>query len=295
MGDYIPKKEILRRLRKKIDEKRPIISASAVIGIIGRAEELGGADLLNFAITGWRRLQGISTSESFFPINDANAITLEWGPQLINAVKDVPVLANVFALDRTRKMKLHLQRLKDIGYSGVSNFPWFLLGEEGLHGTKYYESIGLGWNSDCDMFRIANELDLLTRGYGSTTESMRMMAEVPCDLISAHIGLTEHPYGGLYGSSTRDGSLREGTIEAAAAKTQELFDAALDVNPEAILLLHGGLASTPENVKYILDHTSAHGFVGALVFDQAPIEKAVKETVEKYSSIRVEKVARRKA
>jgi predicted TIM-barrel enzyme len=295
LGDYIPKKEILRRLRKKIEEKKPIIYAGSELGIVGRAAELGGADLVGFAITGWRRLQGISTSEAFWPINDANAIVLEWGPQLINAVKDVPVLANVFGLDRTRKMKLYLKQLKDIGYSGVSNFPWFLIGEEGLHGKQYYKSIGLGSNMDCDMFRLANELDLLTRGYGSTKEEMRMMAEVPCDIVSAHIGLTEHPYGGQYGSSTRDGSMREGTIEAAAAKTQELFDAALDVNPEAILMLHGGLASTPENVKYILDHTSAHGFVGALVFDQAPIEKAVKETVEKYSSIRIEKVARRKA
>jgi predicted TIM-barrel enzyme len=290
------KQEILRRLHKKIEEKKPIIYVGAELGIIGKWAEIGGADLVGFAVTGWRRLQGLPTMDAHFPTMDANAVLLEWGPQLINAVAEVPVLANVFSIDRTRNMRYYLQQLKAIGYAGVSNYPWFVIASE--KDKAIYKRGGIDFSMDCGMFRIANELDLLTRGYGSTKEEMRMVAEVPCDIVSAHIGLTAHPYGAAWdttGGTATEIDLREKTIEEATAKTQELLEAALDVNPEAILMLHGGLASTPENVKYILDHTSAHGFVGALVFDQTPIEKAVKETVEKYSSIRIEKVARRKS
>jgi predicted TIM-barrel enzyme len=280
----LSRKECLERWRKKIAQNKPILYAAVELGILGRWAEIGGADQVGFSVTGWKRLHGVHTHEAFLPIHDHNAIIMEWGWQLINAVKEIPVFASVFWGDHTRNMSVYLKQMKELGYLGAGQMPWFL--NEQRNKTDY-ASMGITYDNDVEMLRQAREMDMLTRGYACTKDQMRALAKVPVDLLTAHIGLTVHPEGGPFGAKVEDGTLRETTLEAAAARIQELFDVAQNECPDGILMVHGGLASTPENVKYLLDHTDGHGFVGALIFDQTPLERAIKEAVEGFVNIKM--------
>ncbi|MCD6502947.1 MAG: phosphoenolpyruvate hydrolase family protein, partial [Euryarchaeota archaeon] len=46
MVGLIPRKEILERLRQKIENKEPILGAGAGVGLSAKAEEAGGIDLI---------------------------------------------------------------------------------------------------------------------------------------------------------------------------------------------------------------------------------------------------------
>jgi predicted TIM-barrel enzyme len=180
-------------------------------------------------------------------------------------------------------MSVFLKQMKELGYMGAGQMPWF------LDEQRYPEfaSQDITYDNDVEMLRQAHEMDMLTRGYAVTKDQMRALAKIPVDLLTAHIGLTVHPESGPFGAKVDDRTLRETTLETAAARMQELFDVAENECPDGILMVHGGLASTPENVKYLLDHTDAHGFVGALVFDQTPLERAIKEAVEGFVNIKM--------
>lgn len=75
-------------------------------------------------------------------------------------------------------------------------------------------------------------------------------------------------------------------LEQAAAKVQELADAARDVNPEILCLWHGGPIAEPEDAQYILDHTDGIvGFYGASSVERLPTEVGIREQTERFKAI----------
>ena len=102
------------------------------------------------------------------------------------------------------------------------------------------------------------------------------MAHAGVDVVIPHVGLTS---GGTIGA---DGAM---TLDEAALATQDMINAARSANPRVIALAHGGPMESPEDVKYILEKTSAQGFVGASSIERLPVETAIVGTVRAFKRI----------
>lgn len=272
------REEILHRLREKVASGRPIIGTGAGTGLSAKSEEAGGTDLIIVYNSGWFRMQGLPSVCGNFPLGDANSIMLKLGKVVLPVVNHTPVLAGVFANDPFRDMRVFLEKVKQLGFSGVQNFPTV-----GTYTDVYrqnIESVGISYDKEVEMIRIAHEMELLTTPYAYTTEEAKKMADAGADIVVAHCRGT---VGGMVGVS-RDGIM---TIDEACEKVQQIHDAVVSVNPDAMVICHGGPIATPEDAAYVLSHTTGiAGFYGASSAERLPVEKAIREQVETFAAIR---------
>ena len=136
----------------------------------------------------------------------------------------------------------------------------------------------MSYGLEIDMIRQAHELDLLTTPYAFDAEQAKDMARAGADILVPHMGLTTS---GTIGAKTAM------TIEDAAKKVQELADAAKSVNPDILVLCHGGPIANPEDAQYVLDHTEGIvGFYGASSVERFPTETGIKEQTEKFKKLK---------
>jgi predicted TIM-barrel enzyme len=268
--------QVLARLRRNIDAGVPIIGAGAGTGISAKFEEAGGVDLIIIYNSGRYRMAGRGSLAGLMPYGDANAIVMEMAGEVLTIVEDTPVLAGVCATDPFRQMGKFLQEVKAIGFAGVQNFPTVGL-IDGLF-RQNLEETGMGYGLEVEMIRLAREMDLVTTPYCFIPEEGRLMAEAGADIVVAHMGLTTK---GSIGATTAV------TLEQAPAKVQEIADAAKAVNPDVIVLCHGGPISEPEDAEYVLQRTQGvHGFYGASSMERLPVEVAITEHMRKFKAVR---------
>ncbi|MHC4717881.1 MAG: phosphoenolpyruvate hydrolase family protein [Planctomycetota bacterium] len=270
------RKEVLGRLRKSIDAGVPIIGAGAGTGISAKFEEAGGVDLIIIYNSGRFRMAGRGSLAGLMPYGDANGIVMEMAGEVLTIVKDTPVLAGVCGTDPTRRMEIFLKQVGEIGFSGVQNFPTVGLCD-GIF-RRNLEETGMGYGLEVDMIRLAHEMDLFTTPYAFNAEEAAAMAAAGADVVVAHMGLTTK------GSIGATSAL---TLEQAPAKVMEIAAAAKAVNPDVILLCHGGPISMPEDAEYVLQNTDGvHGFYGASSMERLPTEVAIREQMEKFKAVR---------
>jgi predicted TIM-barrel enzyme len=271
-----PRQEVLTRLKKAINEGRPIMGAGAGTGISAKFEEVGGVDLIVIYNSGRFRMAGRGSLAGCMPYGDANAIVMEMANEVLPVVEDTPVLAGVCGTDPFRLMDVFLREVKEAGFSGVQNFPTVGLCD-GLF-RQNLEETGMGFGLEVDMIRIAHEMDLFTTPYVFNVDEAKAMAKAGADVIVAHLGLTTK---GAIGASTAL-SLKDGP-----KKVQELCDAAKGVNPDVITLCHGGPIAMPEDAEYVLQNTTGvHGFYGASSMERLPTEVAIREQMERFKAIK---------
>lgn len=102
-------------------------------------------------------MNGYSSILGNLPVGDANAMVLEMGEELIiNAVRRAPVVGGIFGVDPTRDMRRFLERMADVGYSGVINYP--TVGK--MNGRLRYEleHVGLGLDREIATMRMAADM-----------------------------------------------------------------------------------------------------------------------------------------
>jgi predicted TIM-barrel enzyme len=270
------RKQILERMQKSIDDRTPIIGGGAGTGISAKFEEAGGVDLMVIYNSGRFRMAGRGSLAGCMPYGDANAIVMEMANEVLPVVKNTPVLAGVCGTDPFRLMDKFLQQVKDVGFSGVQNFPTVGLFDGQIR--LNLEETGMGYGLEVDMIGMAHELDLFTTPYAFSADEGKAMAGAGADVVVAHLGLTTK---GSIGASTAF------TLEQAPDKVQEIVDAAKSVNPNIICLCHGGPISMPEDAEYVLKNTEGvHGFYGASSMERLPTEVAITEQMKKFKAIR---------
>ena len=270
------RKQILERLQKSIDDRIPIMGGGAGTGISAKFEEAGGVDLMVIYNSGRFRMAGRGSLAGCMPYGDANAIVMEMANEVLPVVKNTPVLAGVCGTDPFRLMDKFLQQVKNVGFSGVQNFPTVGLFDGQIR--LNLEETGMGYGLEVDMIGKAHELDLFTTPYAFNPDEGEAMAKAGADVVVAHLGLTTK---GSIGASTAF------TLEQAPDKVQEIVDAAKSVNPEVICLCHGGPISMPEDAEYVLQNTEGvHGFYGASSMERLPTEVAITEQMKKFKAIR---------
>ncbi len=270
------RQQILQRLQKSIDAGIPIMGGGAGTGISAKFEEAGGVDLMVIYNSGRFRMAGRGSLAGCMPYGDANAIVMEMANEVLPVVKNTPVLAGVCGTDPFRLMDKFLQQVKDVGFSGVQNFPTV-----GLYDGQFrlnLEETGMGYGLEVDMIGMAHELDLFTTPYAFNADEGKAMAGAGADVVVAHLGLTTK---GAIGATSAV------TLEGAPAKVQEIVDAAKSVNSNIICLCHGGPISMPEDAEYVLKNTEGvHGFYGASSMERLPTEVAITEQMKKFKAIR---------
>ena len=270
------RQQVLKRLRKNVEAGIPIIGGGAGTGISAKFEEAGGVDLMVIYNSGRFRMAGRGSLAGCMPYGDANAIVMEMAAEVLTVVKDTPVLAGVCGTDPFRQMEVFLRQVRDVGFSGVQNFPTVGLCD-GMF-RRNLEETGMGYGLEVDMIRTAHEMDLLTTPYAFAPEEAEQMTRAGADVLVAHMGLTTK---GAIGATSAL------TLEQAPAKVQAIADAAKAVNDDVIVLCHGGPISMPEDAQYVLRNTEGvHGFYGASSMERLPTEVAIAEQVRRFKAIR---------
>ena len=273
----ISRKESLRRLRETVAGGRPIIGTGAGTGLSAKCAEAGGADIIIIYNSGRYRMAGRGSLSGLMPYGDANQIVVEMGSEVLPIVNDTPVLAGVCGTDPFRIMPIFLKQLIDQGFSGVQNFPTVGL-MDGVY-RQNLEETGMGYDLEVDMIAEAHRLDLLTCPYVFNEEEARKMAEAGADVLVPHMGLTTK---GMIGASTAL------TLDDAVVRVQSLRDAAVEVNPDILVLCHGGPIAEPDDAAYVISRTTGVcGFFGASSIERLPTEQAVTQQVRDFKSIPV--------
>jgi len=267
--------EALARLRRTVADGGVIIGAGAGTGLSAKCAEAGGADLIIIYNSGRYRMAGRGSLAGCMPYGDANAIVVEMAGEVLPIVRETPVLAGVCGTDPFRLMPVFLEEIKRIGFSGVQNFPTVGLCDGQFR--QNLEETGMGFGLEVDMIRAAHEAGLLCTPYVFDADQARAMATAGADVVVAHMGLTTK---GQIGATTAL------TIEAAAARVQEIRDAAVSVKPDIIVLCHGGPIAEPDDAQYVLDHTTGvAGFFGASSMERLPTEVAITENMRRFKRI----------
>ncbi|MBO9385110.1 MAG: phosphoenolpyruvate hydrolase family protein [Thermomicrobium sp.] len=268
--------EALAKLRQTLAEGRPIIGAGAGTGLSAKCAEAGGADLIIIYNSGRYRMAGRGSLAGLMPYGDANAIVVEMAAEVLPVVRHTPVLAGVCGTDPFRLMPVFLRQLKDMGFVGVQNFPTVGL-IDGVF-RQNLEETGMGFDLEIEMIRLAHELDMLTAPYVFDPDQARAMAEAGADIIVPHVGLTTK---GMIGARTAL------TLDEAVERVQAMCDAAKSVNPDVIVLCHGGPIAEPEDAAYVLERTrGVVGFFGASSVERLPTERAMVETMQRFKALR---------
>lgn len=274
---FFTREQCLQRLRAQIAAGKPIIGGGAGTGISAKCAEAGGIDLIIIYNSGRFRMAGRGSMSGLMPYGDANQIVMDMAREVLPIVRNTPVLAGVCGTDPFRIMKLFLHEIQAVGFSGVQNFPTVGLIDGNFR--QGLEETGMGFDLEVEMVREAHALGLLTCPYVFNEDEARAMASAGADVLIPHMGLTTK---GAIGAKTAL------TLEQAAPRVQALHDAAIAVNPEIIVLCHGGPISEPEDAQYILRHTKGiRGFFGASSIERLPTETAITACVKKFKAISV--------
>jgi predicted TIM-barrel enzyme len=274
----IPRSEILARLRAQVDAGRPIIGAGAGTGISARCAEAGGVDLIIIYNSGRYRMAGRGSLAGVLCYGDANAIVVDMAREVLTLVRNVPVLAGVCGTDPFRNMDVFLPELVRLGFSGVQNFPTVGLIDKDSLFRRNLEETGMSYDLEVELVRLAREMDLLTAPYVFDVEEGEKMARAGADLLVAHMGLTTK---GSIGAQTAL------TLEECPARVQAIRDAAVAVNPDVLVLCHGGPIAEPEDAAYVLARTrGVAGFFGASSMERLPTEAAITRQVTAFKEIR---------
>jgi predicted TIM-barrel enzyme len=267
--------EALERLRNTIKNGGVIIGAGAGTGLSAKCVEAGGVDLIVIYNSGRYRMAGRGSLAGLLPYGDANAIVVEMASEVLPIVKHTPVLAGVCGTDPFRVMPYFLKQLKEMGFAGVQNFPTVGL----FDGTfrQNLEETGMGFGLEVEMIRQAHELDMLTAPYVFNPNEARAMAQAGADILVPHMGLTTK---GSIGAHTAL------TLDESVERIQTMHDAAKEINPDILVLCHGGPIAEPEDAAYVLARThGVVGFFGASSMERLPTEIAITENARRFKQI----------
>ena len=267
--------EALAKLRTTVGSGGVVIGAGAGTGLSAKCAEAGGVDLIIIYNSGRYRMAGRGSLAGLMPYGDANAIVVDMGYEVLPIVAHTPVLAGVCGTDPFRLMRPFIRQLKEQGFSGVQNFPTV-----GLIDGKFRQNLeetGMGYGLEVEMIRVAHEEGMLTCPYVFSVEDAVAMAHAGADVLVPHMGLTTK---GTIGAHTAL------TLDDCVPIIQSMHDAAKEVNPEIMVLCHGGPIAEPEEAQYVLARTTGVvGFFGASSMERLPTEIAMTENAKRFKQI----------
>ncbi|GGF84757.1 hypothetical protein GCM10010912_32420 [Paenibacillus albidus] len=269
------RKEIIAKFKEEVKNGKILLGVGAGTGITAKSSEAGGADMLIVYNSGRYRMAGRGSLAGLLSYGDANQIVVEMGAEVLPVVKNTPVLAGVCGTDPFRVMEVYLKQLKDQGFNGVQNFPTVGL-IDGVF-RQNLEETGMGYDLEVEMIRTAHELDMLTTPYVFDPEQAKAMAAAGADILVAHMGLTTK---GTIGAKTAL------TLDDCVKKIEAIIKAGKEINPDIMVICHGGPIAEPEDAAYVIERTEGiDGFFGASSIERFAAEKGIKDQTVAFKSI----------
>ncbi len=267
--------EIMAKFKEQVKNGQTLLGVGAGTGITAKFSEAGGADMLIVYNSGRYRMAGRGSLAGLLSYGDANQIVVEMGAEVLPVVKNTPVLAGVCGTDPFRVMEIFLKQLKAQGFAGVQNFPTVGL-IDGVF-RQNLEETGMGYDLEVEMIRKAHELDMLTTPYVFDHDQARAMAEAGADILVAHMGLTTK---GTIGAQTAL------TLDDCVERIEAIIKAGREVNPDVMVICHGGPIAEPEDAAYVIEKTEGiDGFFGASSIERFAAEKGIKSQTEAFKAI----------
>jgi predicted TIM-barrel enzyme len=279
MPGPIARNEILARLRGQQSAGKPIVGCGAGTGLSAKLAEAGGADMIIIYNSGRYRMAGRGSLAGMMPYGDANGIVVEMASEVLPVVKDTPVLAGVCGTDPFRLMPVFLKQIKEMGFSGVQNFPTVGL----IDGTfrANLEATGMGYDKEVEMIHLAHQVELFTSPYVFNPEEAAAMAKAGADQLVAHVGLT---------TSGTIGAAVAFTLDEAIERVLAIAEAGRKVNPDILVICHGGPFDEPEKVSTALARMPGiAGFFGASSIERLPTERAITGQVQAFKAMSLAK------
>jgi len=268
--------DIINELKAKIAKGQPIIGGGAGTGLSAKCEEAGGIDLIVIYNSGRYRMAGKGSLAGLLSYGNANDIVKEMAYEVIPSVKNTPVLAGVCGTDPFMLRDSFLKELQNLGFAGIQNFPTVGL-IDGVFRANLEET-GMSFNLEVECIRAAHNLDMLTTPYVFDKDSAILMTEAGADIIVAHMGLT---------TSGNIGAQTAKSLDDSVVLIQEIVNTCKNINPEVIVLCHGGPIAMPEDAQYVIDRVKGiDGFYGASSMERLPTEIAITEQIKKFKAIR---------
>lgn len=267
--------ENMAKFKEQVAAGKILVGVGAGTGITAKSSEAGGADMLIIYNSGRYRMAGRGSLAGLLSYGDANQIVVEMGAEVLPVVKHTPVLAGVCGTDPFRVMEIYLKQLKEQGFNGVQNFPTVGL-IDGVF-RQNLEETGMGYGLEVDMIRKAHELDMLTCPYVFDPDQARAMAEAGADILVAHMGLTTK---GTIGAKTAL------TLDDCVVKIKEIIAAGREVNPDIMVICHGGPIAEPDDAAYVIERTEGiDGFFGASSIERFAAERGIKAQAAAFKAI----------
>jgi predicted TIM-barrel enzyme len=275
-GNPYTRQEVIDRLRATLNRGEPIIAAGAGTGISAKFIEQGGADLIIIYNSGRFRMSGHGSTCGLMAYGDANAIAMEIGEfEVLPVVQDVPVICGVHATDPRRRMWHWLLKVKEMGFSGVNNFPTHTIVDGQFR--QVLEETGMSVEKEFEMVALARKMDLFSIVYVAKPEEAVEMARSGADAIIAHVGTT---VGGSIG--VRSAAI---TMDEAIGRTRAIIEAARAVREDIFFLSHGGPILTPEDAARVNEATDCVGFVGASSLERIGVEQSLIDITRRFKAI----------
>jgi predicted TIM-barrel enzyme len=272
----IPRSVLLDKFNTMRREGRPIIGGGAGTGLSAKSEEAGGIDLIVIYNSGRYRMAGRGSAAGLLAFGNANEIVVDMAREVLPVVRHTPVLAGVNGTDPFMLLPQFLRQIKDLGFSGVQNFPTIGLFDGTMR--QSFEETGMGYGLEVDMIAAAHAMDLLTTPYVFNPDEAQAMTRAGADIIVAHMGVTT---GGAVGAVAAK------SLDQCVTEIEAIAEAARRVRPDILVLCHGGPISMPEDARYVLDRApNCHGFYGASSIERLPVEMAIKAQVQAFKSLK---------
>jgi predicted TIM-barrel enzyme len=271
----IERAALLEKFRDMIRRRQPIIGGGAGTGLSAKCEEAGGIDLIVIYNSGRYRMAGRGSLAGLLAYGNAKDIVQDMAREILPVVKHTPVLAGVNGTDPFVIMDDLLDRLKQMGFSGIQNFPTVGLFDGIMR--RNFEETGMGHGLEVDMIAKAHQRDMLTTPYVFSAEEAVAMAKAGADIIVPHMGLTT---GGSIGAETAV------KLEQCPAIIDGWAEAAMKVRKDIMVICHGGPISSPADAEYVLKHSQhVHGFYGASSMERLPAETALTAQTRSFKSV----------
>jgi predicted TIM-barrel enzyme len=275
--DPFTRQRILERLQAQRAARKPIVGCGAGTGITAKFAEAGGADLIIIYNSGRYRMAGRGSLAGMLAYGDANAIVVEMAAEVLPVAVKTPVLAGVNGTDPFRLMPVFLRQLRDLGFSGVQNFPTVGLIDGAFRANL--EATGMGYEKEIEMIQMAREMELFTAPYVFEADQASAMAQAGADMLVAHVGLTR---AGSIGAAVAL------TLDEAVERVRVIAEAGRSVRKDVLVICHGGPFDEPDAVAQALARLpGVDGFFGASSIERLPTERAIRNQVASFKSLKL--------
>ena len=261
--------DIVQGLHKRRASGGAILLAGVGSGITAAAAVAGGTDLLATYGTAAYRILGVPTALAFLPYDDANALTLELLPPIVERAGTVPVIAGLGAHDPRRSVRWLVEAAAEEGASGITNEPFVAIYGPALRGEL--EAAGYGFGREVALLEAAVHEGLLTLGWAFDDEEVRRLIGAGVDVVGAMAGITGNA------GSTDDDIERLGAMVGAARRERS----------DALVLIHGGPLGDPATVGAALLETGADGYATGSSAERTPVFAAVRDAVRAFRGLPV--------